>query len=1517
MDRRRHSHHDGPQNPPPRQPPISPARGRSVTDTAPDHSTTGHHHHNPLRFTTRSSTFHQSPTPNPFARKGPPVQPRRPVSFLDTSKQGAQNRTAAGAGEPDSPSRATDNSHAPFAQTTPQRPGEHHAQGTPPIQSTPTQEDSPFRFMSRKATVEKLRAWRERARTAMQSTDDLGRTSEDSLEDVSGESPEGMFVSGSDTGYPEPMFADLEVKLLKTVPFLKQRWYDWQNVKMKSFRGPPIPGHRKDAHEFEITHKPSGTHWMLSARPKDFHRFSALLCEPNRHTDFRFRSIQKHLRNRCKKSPTHLEQLKVQANPQRSTSQEREAFDEKAEEADTDNRFHRPTGPTPLPKGADKSEKNGEELVNFLRRILKEVKEPWNILGEDEHAVEERRRGMVVCGFIELSRTSLIGTWENGVKGKEGWARKRRGGRKNDVFCFPDFLVPRRSQRRWLALRSNYLLYFYSPMDITPQELMLIDGYFQVLHKDTQRKEVDLRPYDEDPAGSKEDRVNTRPGGRQHHAVRNALLLRPFNKRTNEIWVREKHHLAILNGFRDLLIDFHYRVGGRGRARVAREWASQLEFRRQMTTWYRDVQADVGRYDAFAPVRYGQSEQHVRWLVDGSSHFEQVYDAIFNAEKEILIADWFLTPEIFLLRAPDGVHPEHLGSRLDRLLFQKANQGVRIFILLYKEMNLPNASLHAKEELTGHRDPYFYLDESVEDPDGELHLKNKSNIVLLRHPDQGRGFIGPVLDSVMWAHHEKAAVIDRKIAFIGGVDLCVGRYDTAEHPLRDDVLYNSKGEVEPPSPSSPGRHVLDEGFRMSGEHNMVDCPSITHTVGNKLDDAVSNIVRPIFEEPEEEEQDGHAGVPNGVQRSSSGSEPSKQVRFNTDANGAYHDEGMPPRGELVEFQGRSADAIHRHSVKGSSSKPILNLFPGQDYSNPRVKDFFKLGEKITEDVISRDYTPRMPWHDIACTFRKPPGEENVEGPVDDLVWHFIQRWNFAKWEKKKQNVKVPWLYPSQGLTNSPTEEEAKAKSFTGRLQVLRSASQWSAGSPREKSINRAYIDLIHKAKHYVYIENQFFISKFSPPTEHIEATSTDSRQDRGSPQHSGPKQQPQNESSCIPWRQKKHGQMFTISGVRIRNPIAAAIVERILRAHKAGETFRVYIVIPLFPAFYGDVLKGDTDPALPFVLSAQTECIRGVFSELAKGGVTQEEARKYIIFTGLRKWDILGNRIVTEQIYIHAKLMIVDDRHVLIGSANINDRSQMGSRDSELAILVTDTQPFEGTMDGKPAQVCHFASSLRLRLFHEHLGIPFPPGLRDVHDPRADRTSKSSSGSSSEQVLGGPSGTSSIEVVEKRILDPISSVCWDMWHARIDTNTLAMRHVFHCVPDDTVRTWSQYEKFAPSPDTTSDGTELDGVDINSVVADFKIKEVTQQEAHELRGNAVAKPNDPQTHDDDYDVSANGSGLCLIEENPDPKAVRPALDVLRENVRGHAVRFPVHFLEGEQLSNLFRGVHKLAPRRVFT
>ena len=37
-------------------------------------------------------------------------------------------------------------------------------------------------------------------------------------------------------------------------------------------------------------------------------------------------------------------------------------------------------------------------------------------------------------------------------------------------------------------------------------------------------------------------------------------------------------------------------------------------------------------------------------------------------------------------------------------------------------------------------------------------------------------------------------------------------------------------------------------------------------------------------------------------------------------------------------------------------------------------------------------------------------------------------------------------------------------------------------------------------------------------------------------------------------------------------------------------------------------------------------------------------------------------------IYVHSKMMIVDDVYIIIGSANINQRSMAGTRDTEIAV---------------------------------------------------------------------------------------------------------------------------------------------------------------------------------------------------------------------------------------------------------
>ena len=52
-----------------------------------------------------------------------------------------------------------------------------------------------------------------------------------------------------------------------------------------------------------------------------------------------------------------------------------------------------------------------------------------------------------------------------------------------------------------------------------------------------------------------------------------------------------------------------------------------------------------------------------------------------------------------------------------------------------------------------------------------------------------------------------------------------------------------------------------------------------------------------------------------------------------------------------------------------------------------------------------------------------------------------------------------------------------------------------------------------------------------------------------------------------------------------------------------------------------------------------------------------------------------------------------------MGSANINDRSQKGDGDSEIALVVEDNDMIHSEMDGKPYMAARFAATLRRQLY--------------------------------------------------------------------------------------------------------------------------------------------------------------------------------------------------------------------------
>ena len=61
----------------------------------------------------------------------------------------------------------------------------------------------------------------------------------------------------------------------------------------------------------------------------------------------------------------------------------------------------------------------------------------------------------------------------------------------------------------------------------------------------------------------------------------------------------------------------------------------------------------------------------------------------------------------------------------------------------------------------------------------------------------------------------------------------------------------------------------------------------------------------------------------------------------------------------------------------------------------------------------------------------------------------------------------------------------------------------------------------------------------------------------------------------------------------------------------------------------------------------------------------------------------IKKQYVTELVYPHSKLLIADDRVVICGSANINDRSMLGSNDSEICVVIEDQHRVDATMNGE------------------------------------------------------------------------------------------------------------------------------------------------------------------------------------------------------------------------------------------
>ncbi|CAN0914132.1 Phospholipase D zeta 2, partial [Linum grandiflorum] len=652
------------------------------------------------------------------------------------------------------------------------------------------------------------------------------------------------------------------------------------------------------------------------------------------------------------------------------------------------------------------------------------------------------------------------------------------------------------------------------------------------------------------------------------------------------------------------------------------------------------------RFGSFAPPRGLTNDgSQAQWFVDGEVSFEAIASAIEDAKSEIFITGWWLCPELYL-RRPFENHPT---SRLDALLEAKAKQGVQIYILLYKEVSiaLKINSSYSKSRL----------------------LNIHENVKVLRYPDHLATGV------YLWSHHEKLVIIDYQVCFIGGLDLCFGRYDTIEHRIGDHPAhvwpgkdYYNPREIEPDCWEDMMKDVLDRSKYPRMPWHDVQCA----IWGPPCRDIARHFVQRW----------------NHAKRSKAPNEQAIPLLM------PHHHMVLP------HYLGRSNDIdIDSNHVEDDKQKDLNRQDSFSSLSVSPFEDVPLLLPQEADDLLADHSTAAK--EPISFSFQNPKVESTAS--VDELDFMDIH-------SNKQSSDESSEASGEDGHVESPLVGgyEQIGPRVQCHCQVIRSVGQWSAGaSHTEESIHNAHCSLIEKAEHFIYIENQFFISGL-------------------------------NDDEII------------------QNRVLEALYRRILRAHKEEKCFRVIVVIPLLPGFQGGIDDGGAATVRAIMHWQYRTISRDKTSILYHlNALLGHKAHDYISFFGLRTYGRLsdGGPIATSQVYVHSKVMIIDDRSAFIGSSNINDRSLLGSRDSEIGVLIEDKEFVESSMDGKPWKAGKLSYSLRCSLWSEHLGL------------------------NSDEV--------------DKICDPvIESTYKDLWLATAAENAKIFQEVFACLPNDVIHSRS-------------------------------------------------------------------------------------------------------------------------------
>ncbi len=152
-------------------------------------------------------------------------------------------------------------------------------------------------------------------------------------------------------------------------------------------------------------------------------------------------------------------------------------------------------------------------------------------------------------------------------------------------------------------------------------------------------------------------------------------------------------------------------------------------------------------------------------------YYRLFHDAAQRAKRSLLIAGWDFQPDLALLREENGDGEVERKCELGEFIKQlaEANPELEVRIIAWNYSMLLAGARGVLEQ-------------------GEWVSSLPDNVKVEFDP----------ADSAGGAHHHKIVVIDEELAFVGGTDLSVRRWDTKERPPKDPRRVDPVGNEYPP-----------------------------------------------------------------------------------------------------------------------------------------------------------------------------------------------------------------------------------------------------------------------------------------------------------------------------------------------------------------------------------------------------------------------------------------------------------------------------------------------------------------------------------------------------------------------------------------------------------------------------------------------------------------------------------------------------------------------------------------------